>query len=55
MCNKRIVPGRKFIATASVVYPVGMTIKQKMIIRDNFKLMRITATQMIAQHSPSKC
>ena len=37
---------------ASVFYPVGMTIcKSKMIVSYNFKLIRVTATQMIAHYS----
>ena len=47
MCNKRIVSGKNFIAIASVVFPV--VIKTK--LSDNFKLMRIIATQMIAHYS----
>ena len=49
MCNKRIV-SQKIIAIASVVVPVGMTNNQ-MKISDNFKLMCITATQMITHYS----
>ena len=42
--------GKNFIAIASLVLPVGATSNQNKII-DNFKLMRITATQMIAHCS----
>ena len=31
MCNKRTVSGKKFIATASVVFPVGVTNNQNKI------------------------
>ena len=44
MCNKRIVSEKNFIAIASVVFPVVVKTK----ISDNFELMCITATQMIA-------
>ena len=50
MCNKRIVSGKTFIAIASVVFPVGTTNNQTKI-SNNFKLMCITATQMIAHYS----
>ena len=47
MCNKGIVSGKIFIAIASVVFPVGVTKNQN----NNFKSMRIIATQMIAHYS----
>ena len=50
MCNKRIVCRKNFMAIALVFYPVGVTKKSKTIISDNFKLMRITATQKIAHY-----
>ena len=50
MCNKRIVSGKNFISIASVVFLVCVTNNQTKI-SDNFKLMRITATQMIAHYS----
>ena len=43
MCNKRIVSGKNFIAIGSV----GVTNN----LSDNFKLMRIIATQMITHCS----
>ena len=51
MCSKRLVSRKIFIAIASVFYPVGVTIKSKTIVSNNFKLMYITATQMIAHYS----
>ena len=51
MRNKKIVSRKSFIAIASVFYPVGVTKNQKMIVSDNFKLMRIIATQKIAHYS----
>ena len=50
MCNTMIVSRKNFIAIASLFYPVDMTKSQK-IISDDFKLMRITATQMITHYS----
>ena len=50
MCNKRIVSGQKCIAIALIVFPVGVTNNQNKG-SDNFKLMHITATQMIAHYS----
>ena len=45
MCNKRIVSAKNFIAIVSAFFPVGVTNTK---ISDNFKLMCITTTQMIA-------
>ena len=50
MCNTRIVSRKTFIAIASVFYPVGVTKNRKRSLAIIF-LMRITATQKIADHS----
>ena len=51
MYNKRIVSRKKFTAKASVFYPVDVIKNQKRSLAIIFKLMHITAMQMIAHYS----
>ena len=50
MLNKRVVSGKKFITNTQVFYPVGVVNDLQDIFIELFKLLHVTATQMIVHH-----